>query len=159
MEVQNSLNLEQSPLTVIDLELKASRLVSNNKLSENDCSIKQSPLVLFSLFCAVFCTMEFLTQNSAVFLSPLMKSQLFKKSPHENESNHSVGSGLFSQPALFPFHTVQYQKDTFLDVVYFDQQTHAYAYVHMVENNKKVYIIVKKVLFSTQMCQRRRNNV
>ena len=30
-------------------------------------------------------------------------------------------------------------------VVYFDQRTHAYACVHMVQNNKKCYKIVKKV--------------
>ena len=33
-------------------------------------------------------------------------------------------------------------------VVYFNQQTHACACVHMVENNEKRYKIVKKVLFS-----------
>ena len=31
--------------------------------------------------------------------------------------NHSVGSGLFNKWALFPFHTAQYQKDSFLDAI------------------------------------------
>ena len=55
-----------------------------------------SPLVLFWQILAVFCTEEFITQFSAVFLSTLVTSLLFKKGPNENESNHSVGSGLIS---------------------------------------------------------------
>ena len=34
-------------------------------------------------------------------------------------------------------------------VVYFDQRTHACAYIHMVENNEKHLKIIKKVLFSS----------
>ena len=77
---------------------------------------KQFPLVLFFQILAVFCTVEFITQYSAVSLSTLVTSQLFKKGRFKKgEKNNSTGSGLFS--SLFLFHTAQYQKDSCLDAI------------------------------------------
>ena len=51
--------------------------------------------MVLSLFCALFSTVEFINVGSAVFLSTLVTSKLVKKRPNENESNFSVGGGLF----------------------------------------------------------------
>ena len=72
-------------------------------------------LVIFSLFCAGFYTKELNTQYSAVFICTLVPSQLVKKGPYENESNLSVGSGLFHWRALLTFYTAQHQKVSFIE--------------------------------------------
>ena len=70
--------------------------------------------MFFSLFCVVFCTVEFIPHNSAVSLPNLVTSLLVKKRPNEIQSNLSMGGGLFHLRALLTFHTALHQKDSFM---------------------------------------------
>ena len=76
---------------------------------------QQSPLLVFSLFCAVLCTVKFIPHISAVFLSTLVTLQLVKKRPNEIQSNLSVGGGLFHWQSLLTFYTAQHQKVSFIE--------------------------------------------
>ena len=70
----------------------------------------------FFLYFVLFSVQRnFIAQYSAVFLSTLVTSHLVKKGPYENESNHSVGNGLFHLRALLTFYTAQHQMVSFIE--------------------------------------------
>ena len=61
--------------------------------------------------------METITQYSAVFLSTLLTSQLFKKVQMRMSLTFQWVVAYLNYRALFPFHIAQYQKDSFLDAI------------------------------------------
>ena len=72
----------------------------------------------FSLSYALFCTVEFVNVNSAVFLSTLMTSQIVKKTVQMRMSltfQWVVDGGLFHWRALKTFYTAQHQTVSFIE--------------------------------------------
>ena len=61
--------------------------------------------------------METITKYSAVFLSALLTSQLYKKVQMRMSLTFQWVVAYLNYRALFPFHIAQYQKDSFLDAI------------------------------------------
>ena len=64
----------------------------------------------FSILCSFLYSGIYFSKFSCFSFFFLLRHSYSKKHPNENESNLSVGTGLFHWPALLTFYTAQHQK-------------------------------------------------